>query len=159
MFDPFDPPTDYKSFYKEILRTVEEAEIDVDEPYDLALFTVSRDDEGEVYYIDDLLESLDPETEMEEVVNTYLPEIIKKDNSKFFAFVFPGFEIKEQEGGGPELVCVLTGGLFEMNLITSEIERDEDETYAELSPWEQQNPEDYLNLTIPFRKSITYQSE
>lgn len=158
MFDTQDPPDDYKVFKKEVLETISDADVEIDESYELALFTVSRQSEGRVYYVEDLLEEFEEETEMEDIVGEYLPEIIKKDNSKFFAFVFPGFQIEEEEHG-PELVCVLTGTLFDMDLTTSEIQRYENDIYASCGPWEAQDPTDYLNLTIPFRKAITYQNE
>lgn len=159
MFDPDNPPTDYEDFKKEILRTIDDADIEVDEGYDTALFMTNRNDEGKIIYVEDITDQLEeehPELGLEEVIENYLPEFIKRFGSKFFAFVFPGFEITEKDDD-PELVCVLMGSLFHTNLVTSEVIRDEDDIYARLGPWESQEPLFYPNLVHPFRKSITYQ--
>lgn len=158
-FDVDNPPQDYKLFKREILKTVEDAEIEADEEFDLALFTVNRENEANLLYIEDLVDRFEEDTSLEDIVEIYLPQVVKKFNSKFFAFVFPGFEIvNEDPEDDPELLCVLTGSLFDMHLMTSEVYRSED-VYAELGPWENQDPSEYPQLTVPFRKSITYQSE
>lgn len=156
MFDEENPPQDYKKFKREVLRSVEDSQIELDEDFDTALFTVSRKNKGEVFYISDLIDKFDEDTSLKDIIEEEVPERIKKNNAKFFAFVFPGNHHTE-DGESPEIVAVLMGALWDIQMVFAEVMRDDDEEIAELSPWHTEDTSNYPNLVIPFRQAITLQ--
>lgn len=67
-----------------------------------------------------------------------------------YALVLPA----EDKNG--EVVMLLTGDINETHLSQAEIDRESEE-YLELEPWERLNAMNFPEITVPFRRSITYQ--
>ncbi len=155
-FDVDSPPDTYKKFRKEILNTIEEAEIDEDEQYPTALFMVDKDGEGDILYVSDFIDEgeFDEETPLQMIIEKVLPNIVRDNNSKYFAFVFPGHKIDDDEQ--VEIVGILTGSIFSTDMYCAEVFREQEE-FAELDQWERDDTETYPSLVIPFRRAITYQ--
>jgi hypothetical protein len=156
MFDPDNPPKTYNKFRKEILRTIEDTEVDYGEEYPTALFIVDRDFEGDIIYIEDVIEEVEEdigeEPELPYIIETILPDIVQKRNSKFFAMVFPG----THGGKEIEIVSVLCGAIESTNIYYAEVVREKGEP-TETEPWIEDNILDYPNLSVPFRRAIVIQ--
>lgn len=153
MFNENDPPTTYKDFRKQVLKTVSEAEIDCDDDYETAVFMVNRDNEGKIVYAQDIYEDTDGELSPETILYMILPHHIRTFNSKFYAVVLP----TEVYLGGKEeeFVLLLVGDLDNTELLKAPIEVNHN--MLELLPWEQIDLEDFDDLVIPFRRSIVLQ--
>jgi hypothetical protein len=152
-FDEYDPPDSYKKFRKQVMQTVEEAEVEEDDEFDCALFMVNRVPEGKILYIEDIL----PDEEEQETLSisflleTVFPHIIKKNNSKFFAFVMPA--MKNSETGEPhEIVLLLSGSVGATDLFSAEATVEDG--YYELEPWQKEDVMQYSDLVVPFRRAI-----
>jgi hypothetical protein len=154
VFDEDSPPENYKDFRKEILRTIEEAQIETEEEeFPTALFMVDRENNGKIVYVSDLDEEFEPDTPVEYIIQTHFPLMVQQNNSKFFAFVFQGMRWIDNEDGD-EVVAILSGSIDNMDIYFAEIIRDEEEEFCELEPWEKESVSNFGDLVVPFRRSI-----
>ena len=150
VFDTDDPPTSYKQFVKQIRKTVEEAQIHYEEDYDTAIFYVNNVGEAGIVYAFEIFQQENEEIDPDTILYASLPEILRQNNARFYALVLPA----EDKNG--EVVMLLTGDINETHLLQAEIDRDEGQ-YIELEPWERLNVMNFPEITVPFRRAITYQ--
>jgi hypothetical protein len=167
VFDIENPPTSYRKFRKNILSTIENAEVDEDEEYDVALFLVSRDNEGDIIspqtIIDELAEEVDsdlPEAILPEsfIVENIFPNRIKDFNSKFFAIVFQATHLDEDDEEFQVVICLLGSGPTAQNFV-GDIDLLKAQIYEEdgelgLDPWQPVALDVFSSLVIPYRRAI-----
>lgn len=150
VFDTDDPPTSYKQFQKQIRQTIEQAEIHYSEDFDTAIFYVDSNGRGGIVYAFEVYqqenENIDPDT----ILYSSLPTILKEKNARFYALVLPA------EDAETEVIMLLTGDINETHLLQAEMDRD-DGQFIELEPWERLNVMNFPEITVPFRRAITYQ--
>lgn len=153
IFEDTEEPRSYKEFKRSVLHAVEDTEIEADEAYPGALFTLDREGNEEIIHLSDIAEEED-EASLEEIVHEILPEIIRKNNSKYFAFVFSG---EKTEGkNGKEIVAVLSGSVLQTDMVFAEVNR-KGLLYAELDSWQKEDYMSYSQLVAPLRQGIVYQ--
>ncbi len=150
---PGDGPT-YKDFKKAVFRNIEDCDVAEDEVYPTALFIVDKEYNSEIITLEEIAEEqeLDDDFPMNEIIEEIMPTEVAERGSKFFALVFPADY--EGEESVP-IVAVMLGALFQSEIFYAHITFEDGE--AELDEWEEQNPQLYPELTIPFRRAITYQ--
>lgn len=153
IFEEAEAPQSYKDFKKSILHTIEDTEIEADEVYPGALFTQDREGNEDVIHLSDIAED-EEEASLEEIVHEILPDIIRRNNSKYFAFVFSG---EKKEGrNGKEIVAVLSGSILQTDMVFAEVNR-KGLLYAELDSWQKEDYMSYSQLVAPLRQGIVYQ--
>lgn len=149
-------PKDYKDFKRKIMRAIEDIEIEEnDDGYPSALFLFTRDNESAVIYLKDLVEEEDEdEIDLSYIIGFALPHIVKKENSKYFAFVFSG-EKASVTAPTANIVVVLSGSMYETDMAFSEYTFEDG--VAVMEPWEKDKVLQYPELVAPFRRAITPQ--
>jgi len=160
-FESEDPenfePKNYKEFRRQIMRAIEDIEIEEgeDEGYPSALFLVTREGESAVIYLKDLVDEEDEENiDLGYIIGYALPTIVKKENSRFFAFVFSGEKASASEPTA-NIVVMLSGSMQETDMAFSEYTFENG--IAVMEPWEKDKVLQYPELVAPFRRAITPQ--
>lgn len=154
-FDEESTAGSYKDFRKSVLRIIEDTEIESDEKYPGALFTVDREGIREVLHVEDIEHEYE-EVTLEEIVHEIVPEKIKQNNSIYFAFAFSAEKFDENTNEeDKEVVAVLSGDIFNTDMVLAEVHRDS--RYAELDSWQKEDFMAYSDLVAPMRQSIVYQ--
>lgn len=154
IFDIDEPPQTYKDFKNSVMGTIEDTEIESDERYPGALFIVGKEGTGDVVHLDDLAaEEDDEDMTLEDIIFEKLPDIVRQNESKYFAFVFSGE--KQSEGEDSEIVVIISGDLFHTDMVLAEVNREYE--YAELEPWQKEDHMPYSSLVVPLRQAVTWQ--
>jgi hypothetical protein len=150
--DP-DSSVTYRKFKKNVLEQIEDADVLEDEMYTSALFYIDRDGDSEVVTVEEIAEELeiDDDVSLAEVIEEVMPEELAKRNARYFALVFPG----EHDADDTPIVAVVLGALFHAEFLYSEI--NVEAGMCHLTGWEKDNPLDYPEITVPYRRSIVYQ--
>lgn len=149
-FDSENPPTSYKQFQKEIRKTIEDIEIDSGEEFDTAVFYVDKNGEADIIYAFEIFEEENEEIDPDSILYNVMPNILKENNARFYALVLPA------ETSGSEVVMLLTGDINETHLIQAEIDREYGK-FLELEPWERLDVLSFPELSVPYRRAVTYQ--
>jgi hypothetical protein len=160
LFDVDDPPTTYRKFRRVILRLLEETEMETDEEYPVCLFLVSRQNEGDIIYPEEIAEELglDEEFPMTPIIHSLFPTRTAEFNSKFFAIVFQGtYETEAEEE--VDILIVLSGSgpssddpSGAIDFLRAEIVEEDNE--LQLEPWQKMSSDTFPDLVIPFRRSV-----
>lgn len=151
VFDTDDPPTSYKQFQKEVRKTIEDAQIHYEEDFDTAIFYVNASGEGGIVYAFEIYQKENEDIDPDTILYNSLPTILQENSARFYALVLPAEDTK-----GGEVVMLLTGDINETHLLQAELDRDEGQ-FIELEPWERLNVMNFPEITVPFRRAITYQ--
>lgn len=179
-FDVDNPPTDYKTFRKQIYETLEDAEVEIGDEYEQAFFIVDKDYEAEIFYSSEVMEEAGDENVNEVTLAKFIyPSFLASKDVKFFAFVFEATRTEEEI----PIVVVLTGSTDlvvtdldlevknwivnpqgqevwgELDLRYADLLDDEDWDIYELDTWNKQDPADYPEFVAPFRHATFGQNE
>jgi len=173
MFDTDNPPKSYEKFKKQVLRGIEDADLEGEENFPAALFLVNRKNEAKIIYVDALIEEIeeDPEEFLEAfelseeevedfeislqfIVNGVLPNRIKSFGSKYFCMVFGAIKTTQDEEA-EKIVVALMGWLNETEVFFANVFKENGQ--LQTSMWKEDNVYDYEELAMNFRRAITYQ--
>lgn len=150
MFDPSDPPDNFKEFSKQVRKSLEYAEIDSDDDYDSAIFYVSHNQDADIIYAFKIFEEHEQRIDPDQILYHLFPAMLKGEAAKFFALVLPA-----EKKSGEEVVMLLIGDINETHLFQAELDREYDN--IELEPWERLDVMDFPELAVPYRRAIVYQ--
>ncbi len=135
---------------RQIRKTVENAEIDSEDDFDTAIFYVNKDGEADIVYAFEIYKEANEEIDPNTILSLALPGILKENEARFYALVLPA------EDANGEVVMLLTGDINDTHLLQAEIDREYGE-YIELEPWERLNVLNFPEISVPFRRAVTYQ--
>lgn len=155
MFDAENPSTTYRQFRKDVIATIDEAEVDYDEIYPTALFIVSKDGTGHLLYAYDLDDD-DEDVHAEEILFERMPQALRDKDAKFYAVVLPGMNQQPESRQAQEMVVIAMGNVEDTEVLVAPVYREKYE-YAVLDDFESQPVMNYLPVVSNFRRAVTWQ--
>lgn len=152
MFDVDDPPKNYKTFFNQVRRTLEDADIELDDDYNTAIFYVTHEGEANIVYAFEVYENAEGAVDGDDILYMVLPSHLKSEGVKYYALVLPAVTRE-----GDDVVMLLSGDVNETQLMQAELNREDDEDYIILEPWEKLDVLDFPELSVPYRRCVVYQ--
>jgi hypothetical protein len=147
-FDEDNPPETFDGFVQSVKKTIEEADVQADEIYPDALFTVDKYHIGRVMDIDEIAIHLGVNNQV--IINTKCVNHIRCDDVKWYACATWVTDEVDQ------YMVLIFGDKLQTGVSIAEIFIDGD--YQYIKDWEKLDPrESFEHIVIPLRKSIVNQ--
>lgn len=146
IFDADNPPQTYDEFVLTVKKTIEDAEVPIDEWYPDALFTVSEYNLGQIIDVD--VNVAEFEIPHQTVLETICVKQIREGYTKWYAYVS---EIGDDEGD--TFLVLVTGHKYITELFITEIVEIGDQQHVK--QWHPANPAtSFQKIVIPLRQAI-----